>query len=96
MAARRKAQSEFVAIHVLTAFGLSKPGDVAITSLTPVVQGWINLGLVEVVSDVEVTISGESTAGPGAVEPADPGSEPERAGDVGTSGDEPGEDASAG
>lgn len=74
-----------VTIRVLTSFNGMHKGDESTIPLSGIVQGWIDVGLVEEVD------RGEDPAGPGAVEQADQGGVAFGAGDSGQAGDEPGE-----
>lgn len=61
----KRKTPERARVRVLTSFNLMRKGDEAETLLSPVVQGWINLGFVEVVPN------GADPAGPGGAEPDD-------------------------
>lgn len=74
-----------VTIRVLTSFNGMHRDDESTIPLSSTVQGWINAGLVKVVTH------GADPAGQGGAEPDDQGGVAFGAGDSGQAGDEPGE-----
>jgi hypothetical protein len=77
--------SELVRVTVRVSFNGMYAGDVGYVLDGEMLRGWERAGLVEV-------CGGKDQAGPGGVVPDNPGSVPERTGDGGPAGDEPGED----
>lgn len=57
-------KTDMATIRIRTAFNNMYPGDEATVEITPLVQGWIDAGLAERVTD------GTNPAGPGSAEPA--------------------------
>jgi len=82
--------SEGARVRVRTSFNGLRKGDEADVKLSELVRAWLAMGLVEVVT------GGTDPAGPGAAEPSAAGGAPERAGDSGPAGDEPGESFGSG
>lgn len=71
-------------VRVLTSFNGMRAGDEADVEMSVRVQGWINVGLVEVVG-------GQSAAGPGGAEPDDHERVPDGAAGSSEAGSEPGQ-----
>lgn len=64
-------------VTVLVSFNGMLAGDTAVTELTPLVQGWANIGLVSIDQTAEVELEvmegGEDPTGPSEPEPDVPG-----------------------
>jgi len=86
--ARAKKQAETKTVRVLIPFNGMYAGDTASVTMDATVQGWINAGLVR--------IDAADQAGPGAAEPADPGSVEIGTGRISESRCEPSEGFGAG
>lgn len=73
----------YVGIGVRTSFDGFRAGEVYTVERDALVDGWLTLGLVEIVHtmetewELEVGDGGEAEAGPGSVEPDVPGDEQE-------------------
>lgn len=74
-------------VKVLVSFNGMYAGDEAEVDLTPQIEGWISVGMMEVVCD------GAHPAGPGSTEPDAEDGAALKGGSGSTSGDEPGEGA---
>lgn len=72
-------------IRIRTSFNNMYVGDEATVEVTPLVQGWIDAGLAEVVA------GGTDPAGQGSTQPAVVQGQPKRAGGGVPAGGEPGE-----
>lgn len=61
---------EFVGLHVLTSFDCFRAGEVYTVQRDALVDGWLTLGLVEIVhtveTELEVSFGGEDAAGSGS------------------------------
>lgn len=79
-----------VRLRVLVSFNGMRVGDEAEVAMSPLVQGWINAGMAEVVR------GGKDQAGPGGAEPDVGEREPERVEDSVPAGGEPGQGFGAG
>lgn len=70
---------EFVGLHVCTSFDGFRAGEVYLVERDALVEGWLKLGLVEVVhtveTELEVSVGGEDSAGQGSAEQDVPGGE---------------------
>lgn len=86
--AKKQTEPELQTVRVLVGFNGMYAGDTAQVVVDSTVQGWINAGLVK--------IDATDKAGPGTVEPADPGSVQVGTGRSSESGGEPSQGFGAG